>query len=483
MLAACLISLLLVLTILGSLRVGRTRLLLKLAIGLAAFAVISALLIPLVGSTLHPVFPPDADPIAAVTQRIFVASWWLLAARIVVLAGRVVLGLRHQEHAVRLASDLASAAIYLGAVLTILSVTFSVSVTGLVATSGIIAIVVGLALQSTLGDLFSGIAIGIEKPFDIGDYIWLEGGIEGSVIETNWRATRIVTDANDIATVPNSVIAKGRLLNRSRPTEIRTDTIRIVLDSAVLPRNGIELLEAAALGTDGLADDPRWRIVCTNVSGEGTVYELRFSAPRRDLVVTRSSLLDSVARHARYAGVAMAMQNSLPLQPVPTPECHTLLAEIDLLSDLSEPERRNLASHTRVRRGRRGERLFDQGDTRASLFFVAQGVFEVVYETGTVGKRLGVITPGEHFGELSVLTGASTPATVAALTAFVVYELTKEALALPMRENPNLLHAFEAGAARSRERIDSLLVAQDGASEESGGRLIDRIRAFFDLPF
>ena len=55
---------------------------------------------------------------------------------------------------------------------------FQLSLQGLLATSGIIAIVLGLALQSTLGDVFSGISLSIEKPYRIGDEILLDGGAE-----------------------------------------------------------------------------------------------------------------------------------------------------------------------------------------------------------------------------------------------------------------------------------------------------------------
>jgi hypothetical protein len=80
---------------------------------------------------------------------------------------------------------------------------------GLLATSGIVALVLGLALQSTLADLFSGIALDIEDPFGAGDRITVDGGNEGQVIEINWRATRIRNRSGDTTVIPNSQIAKS----------------------------------------------------------------------------------------------------------------------------------------------------------------------------------------------------------------------------------------------------------------------------------
>lgn len=87
----------------------------------------------------------------------------------------------------------------------------------MVAGSGVIAIVLGLALQSTLADLFAGVALNIERPYKAGEWITLEDKTEGLVLSTNWRSTHLKTRTNDIVIIPNSTIAKDRLINRTRP--------------------------------------------------------------------------------------------------------------------------------------------------------------------------------------------------------------------------------------------------------------------------
>ena len=108
---------------------------------------------------------------------------------------------------------------------------FAFSLQGLVATSGVIAIVLGLALQSTLSDVFSGISLDIEKPFRIGDEILLEGGAEGEVIEMNWRSTHLRNGANDLVIVPNSVIAKMRIQNHSGGSRRYNGSVTVAVDS------------------------------------------------------------------------------------------------------------------------------------------------------------------------------------------------------------------------------------------------------------
>ena len=87
----------------------------------------------------------------------------------------------------------------------------------LLTTSAVGAVVVGFALQDTLGNLFAGLAIQIEKPFRVGHWMQV-GEREGQVQEITWRATKLRTKAGQFLIVPNSIISKEPMLNYSEPT-------------------------------------------------------------------------------------------------------------------------------------------------------------------------------------------------------------------------------------------------------------------------
>ena len=125
--------------------------------------------------------------------RAVAVAWWILGARLIVSALYYTLQHDRKSREAKLFIDLAAAAIYVGAGLIVLKSVLALSVGGLVATSGIVAIVLGLALQSTLSDVFSGIAVDIEAPFQVGDRISLGNNIEGQVVEMNWRSIRVRT--------------------------------------------------------------------------------------------------------------------------------------------------------------------------------------------------------------------------------------------------------------------------------------------------
>src|SRR5882762_2059773 len=148
-------------------------------------------------------------------MRLFVSVleiiWWLGAAWLTVGFLRAFVVLGRQPHESKLAQDLLAGLVYLAATFAIIAYVFDLPVKGLLATSGALAIMIGLALQSSLGDVFSGIVLNIERPYRVGDWIILDDTVQGRVIETNWRATHILTGNQDVAIIPNSVIAKSKL--------------------------------------------------------------------------------------------------------------------------------------------------------------------------------------------------------------------------------------------------------------------------------
>ena len=137
-------------------------------------------------------------------------AWWLWAAWFVVGFLRAFVVTERRPRAGKLVQDLLAGLIYLAAVFAIIAYVFDLPIQGLLATSGAIAIILGLALQSTLSDVFSGIVLNFSRPYRPGDWISIDGSTDGRVIEMNWRATHVLTGKSDLAIVPNSTIATPR---------------------------------------------------------------------------------------------------------------------------------------------------------------------------------------------------------------------------------------------------------------------------------
>ena len=188
----------------------------------------------------------------------FGVVWWVLGAwlfkSLLDLALRRTLFPDNDEpQARRLFADLASGLIYVLAFFGMIGTVFKVPVSTFLATSGVLAIVLGLALQNTLGDVLSGLAINIERPYGAGDWITLADHVSGQVLQVNWRATRIRTWSHDMVVVPNSVASKAIVTNHSRPKGPHRCIIRVSVGVATATSRVIEALIAAATGSPGIA--------------------------------------------------------------------------------------------------------------------------------------------------------------------------------------------------------------------------------------
>lgn len=115
----------------------------------------------------------------------------------------------------------------------------------MMATTAVGAVVIGLALQDTLGNLFAGLAIQVEKPFRVGDWVTI-GGQDGLVSEITWRATKVRTKAGNFVVVPNSVLAKDTITNYCEPN--RTLRLQVEVGASYdVPPNVVKSVIRTAL--------------------------------------------------------------------------------------------------------------------------------------------------------------------------------------------------------------------------------------------
>lgn len=238
------------------------------------------------------VFPRPGNPLgqylfvgplgAPRLPELFEIAWWILGAWIVkslldLILRRTIFPDDNEPHARRLFADLASALIYVVALGGILDTVLKQPISAVLATSGVLAIVLGLALQNTLADVFSGLAINMERPFAAGDWITVTDSVEGQIMEINWRATRLKTGSNDMVVIPNSVVAKAVVTNHSRLHEPYICTIRVKIDHIVSPARVIEVLHAAASATPGVTPGTTPTAYICGFDDTLLTYELSFA--------------------------------------------------------------------------------------------------------------------------------------------------------------------------------------------------------------
>jgi small-conductance mechanosensitive channel/CRP-like cAMP-binding protein len=418
--------------------------------------------------------------------------WWLLGARVLVALMSFTLNRNRRWREARLFPDLTAAAIYTAAVLVVLISVLALPIGGLLATSGVLAIVLGLALQNTLADVFAGIAFGIEAPFNVGDRISLGDKTEGTVVQMNWRSIRILTDGDDVAIVPNSVVAKSDIVNRSFPTRVRSAFIELSCPATSNPERVIDTLQQATLLCPPILPVPVSSAVLTRLGSKESRYRVSFSVSDTEHLSTTKDLL---LRHARRQLYYSGLYFPRAAQDIRTPDEDTgppfpvlpfpvlpLLQDIILFEALEAEQLAELAAHVRPRSLEPGEVLFAQGGTEATLFIVISGILEISQHSEFSGQQtVGFIGAGDYIGEVSLLTGASYAAAATARTHCKLFGLDCHVIKRLLAANSDLYAEFDRSARRGLEILNRG-VAVRATDESARQSLLHRIRAFFDNP-
>ena len=472
------------LLLLGSVIVPRLRprwpLWLRVLTQVVFFIVLTLLVQRLLGSPLQPRFTGGAGG-QRFWEQLIEATWWWGGARVAIGLARLFVVLENRPRETRIVSDLVAGAIGVAALLAIVNFAFEVPIRGLLATSGVIAIVLGLALQSTLSDVFSGIAVGLERPYKPGDLLWVEGGIEGHVIQVNWRSTQIATGDNNIAVVPNSIIAKARLVNRSSPTPVRSSTVSIVLDAAAAPERCLQTLTAAARSCRVMLSHPAPSVACTELKGEGATWEIGFSVESSDsLSAARTELFSQLHRHLRHAGIALALDDAVPV-PVPTPTLEQLLAQSDLFSVMPTTERALLAPYFHGQDLRRGETLIRQGEDPEALFLLVSGAVEITTGTPAGPRVVYRMSPGECLGAIGLITGTPYAVTATALTEVRAYRIGKSEISAAIKATPEMALALEQLARRGQDALRRDAAASEQTETVHPEMFLSRLRGLLHV--
>ena len=458
-------------------------------IQLAGFVTVTGLL--LAGG----VVPYRPGVVGSERMRLFVSGleiiWWLGAAWLTVgfLRAFVVLGRQPRES--KLVQDLLAGLVYVAATVAIIAYVFDLPVKGLLATSGALAIIIGLALQSSLGDVFSGIVLNIERPYRVGDWIILDDSLQGKVIETNWRATRILTANQDVAIIPNSVIAKSKLVNCSTPTKNHGTSIRVKLEPSLTPAAGRNLLKEVLLSSTHVLQSPEPTVTIKDVSAEMIDFELSYSVADVSIVdIAQNELFDRVYRAAAAAGADFSPRLSGLAMNIAAEHKgesgvpQRLLSRISIFSTLTAEEKATIAATMQRKEYKSGEMIAKAGTVLNALCIVSYGA--LVGSVEEKGRRIELtrLAPGDYFGEVGLLTGEPLSGDLTALTRVVIYEIAKDTLAPLLKARPSMAEELSESLASRQLAQRTVLDKRDVAEPQQSGlaqRVASNIRRLFAI--
>ena len=384
--------------------------------------------------------------------------------------------------------DLFSLVCYVTAGAVILRYTLDLSFAALLPGSALLGIILGLALQDTLGNLFSGISLHADKPFQVGDVITV-GRHTGVVMSVTWRAVKLKTFSNQIVLVSNSSISKESI----EVAPQNGQNARVVPFSAVYtdsPAKVIHAVREAVREADNVLRYITPVVRIRNLADSGVEYEVKYWLSD----YARHHDTDALVRQRiwyafRRNGFTFAFPTRTVHieQPAPAGDDRRdadslagLLSSVDIFAPLSSGELQSLAATAARRVFAPGETIIRAGDDGASMFVVSRGSVDVRVDADGTPRTINRLAEGAFFGEMALFTGEPRTASVVAAEETEVLEIVHDAMRGLFQTNPDLVEALSRAI---NERRAGLLAnaSAPGGDEETPDGLLSRIRRFFRL--
>lgn len=353
-----------------------------------------------------------------------------------------------------------------------------VNVTGIVATSAVVTAVVGLSLQSTLGNVIGGLALQIDDSLREGDWIELESKVQGRVKMLRWRHTVIETRDWDTLIVPNSQLINQTLKvlgkRAGAPLQHRM-WVRFNVDFRFAPSVVIRAVNQALSDApiEGVARDPKPHTVCLDFSHAENESYAHYAV--------RYWLTDLENDDPTSSQVRQRIYTALKREQIPLalPGAALFLEQ----DDAARREQKRLREQERVRAALRGVELFqrlspeelsrlsaavkftpfvkDEIITRQHarahwLYVLTKGEVSVRVEgEGGRERHVGEVTAPGFFGEMALMTGAEREATVVAKTDVECLRVDKDDFQDLLTRRPEIAHEVSSVLAERRVELET----------------------------
>lgn len=404
----------------------------------------------------------------------------------------IFLGRYRQVQMPTILRDIVVVMVYLIVIFVVLG-RHGVDLTSILTTSAVLTAIVGFALQDLLSNIISGLALQIERPFKVGDWVKFSDQ-QGKVLEMNWRSTKIFTLHNDIVVIPNNVITRGALINFTAPSPIHRRKLDIGLRYEAAPNRAKRSILKALADVDGVLADPAPYVLLKEYGDFAIGYRVHFYTaqfPRKerieDQVYTRiwyQLKRDGLSIPFPIRDINVRQVSDEDQQRSREQELEQIIAalrKVPFLEPLEDADQKRLARRIKREYFARNEVIIRQGDEGDSFYVIAEGEVEV-----RVGEqRVAKLTTDDFFGEMSLMTGERRSATIVTLRDSELYMIDKRSFQLIIEGNEALVDAIgrkleqrRSSLAAKREEIDDHAADDHHADTAT---LVDRIRRFFNL--
>ena len=327
----------------------------------------------------------------------------------------------------------------------ILSVVWGTDLGSMVTALGVGSFVLGLALQDTLGNLFSGIALIYEKPFKVGDYIQIDDWA-GEVIELNWRAVRIVTDDNIMVTIPHLVIGSGIVQNFSSPTEIHIVNTDVEFSYHIPPNKVKQILAKLLNSMQEVHRDSEPTVIVKEYKKHAIIYTMSYAIENYGM---QDAVVDKLMTRLWYIAKRDKLERPtsyLQINEKDNESAHTLAKELQIVKVLDsikeiipikEKQLEQIKEKAKLRNFGAGEQIVYRGEMAGDFYFIHSGKAKI--QTYPIKKgQEQFLYKGDFFGELSMLKDRKSSYSVEAVEDVDVLVIAHEQVIEMVEDNPQL---------------------------------------------
>jgi branched-chain amino acid transport system substrate-binding protein len=393
----------------------------------------------------------------------------------------------------RIGRKFISFSIYLMTSFAIMGFVYDQKLTSLLATSGVIAMIVGLAIQINISNIFSGIAINIEQPFRVGDWISIGTFEEGKVIDITWRSTRIMSRAGSILSIPNSLASESPIHNFDYPDDSFWLRFTVHIHPSHPPQRVQKIIKDAVLSSHVVQKVPEPYVIFRGVNEWSAGYLVYCSV--RDYtwkLIHEEAVWLRIWTHLNRAGITPAIQQQdvylfkgvkergeeVATKPI------IVLEEVEIFRPLSREAKVYLSERMTTHHLSLGSIVVRQGDQGSSLFIIVEGVVGVKVQGKENSESVEVarLGAGNFFGEMALLTGEERTATVTAITDVFLFEITKEDVAGLIQTQPEVSEMITKILAQRQLMNKSQMNAQRDVKMEEEAlykRFREKVESFF----
>jgi small-conductance mechanosensitive channel len=355
-------------------------------------------------------------------------------------------------------------------------------------TSAVFGVIIGLALQDTLGNLFAGLSLHADRPFQVGDVITVNQWT-GVVESITWRAVKIRTFQNHIVLVSNTHVAKEAIEVCPR-NNLNARSIIFQTLYSNSPAKVIHIVRDAVRDAENVSQKQKPIVRIRNLADSGVEYEVKYWLENYALFNDTDALLRQRIWYAiRRAELDFAFPTRT-VHIVPKEETEQAertesdiqerLAAIYIFNPLSREELINLTTNIESHVFAPGEMIIREGEVGSSMFVVHRGRVRVQRQDGKRLHNLATLHEGDFFGEMALFTGEPRTANVVAAEETEVLEINYRAMKELFDTNPDLIELISQIIAERRAGLTTVSDSQEIPKDSSEG-LLASIKRFFHL--